>query len=220
MGGNFFLPEQVEHYVSEVVTRESPVQKRLRELTATMPQHMMMTSPDQVAFLSMLVRLLPARRILEVGTFTGYSALAMAAALPEGGKLVACDMSQEWTDIARRFWHEGGVADRIELRLGKAKLTLESLIDEGLDGTFDLAFVDADKTGYDIYYEACLKLVRPGGVIAFDNMLWSGAVADPLVHDADTEALRALNLKIRNDRRVDTCLLTVADGMVLAHRRV
>ncbi len=219
MGNNPFLPEHVERYVTGTVTRELPVQKRLREATRQMPQHVMQISPDEAAFLAMMVRTINARSILEIGTFTGYSALAMALVLPAGGKLVACDISKGWTDIGRRYWREAGVEEKIELRLGPAQDTLAELLAEGREDSFDLAFIDADKTGYDGYYEACLKLVRPGGMIAFDNMLWGGAVADLTEHDVDTEALRTLNLKIHNDMRVDSCLLTLADGVMLARRR-
>jgi caffeoyl-CoA O-methyltransferase len=179
----------------------------------------MQIGADQGALLALLVRSLDARMALEIGTFTGYSALAVAAALPPGGKLVCCDISDEWTTIARRYWKEAGVAEKIELRLAPALQSLRALERERGAGSFDFAFVDADKTAYDAYYESCLKLLRPGGLVAFDNVLWSGTVADPKAHDADTDALRALNLKIRDDARVDSCLLTVGDGVMLARKR-
>jgi predicted O-methyltransferase YrrM len=163
--------------------------------------------------------MLDARRVVEVGTFTGYSALAMAMALPPGGRIVCCDISEEYTAVARRYWKEAGVADRIDLRLGPAKETLAKLLATDGPASHDLAFIDADKTGYDAYYEACLQLLRPGGIIAIDNVLWSGRVADPAVTDADTAALRALNAKIRDDRRVDAVVLTVGDGLTLARRK-
>ncbi len=219
MSSNPFLPDLVASYVTSTVTRESEVQQHLREETMHMPQHMMQVSPDEAAFLSMLVRITNARHVIEIGTFTGYSALAMALALPEKGRLLCCDISREWTDIAKRYWHEAGVLNKIELRLAPAQETLDTLLREGKEGSFDLAFIDADKPGYDGYYEACLKLVRRDGVIAFDNMLWGGAVADVAENDASTRALRALNLKLRDDPRIDTCLLTVADGVVLAYKR-
>jgi predicted O-methyltransferase YrrM len=219
MGNNPFLPAHVEQYVTAAITRETSVQKRLREETMQMPMHVMQISPDEAEFLAMLVRMIDAKNVLEIGTFTGYSALAMALALPEGGRLTACDISKEWTDIARRYWQEAGVAGKINLRLAPAKETLDALLKEGKKDSFDLAFIDADKTGYDGYYEACLKLVHVGGLIAFDNMLWGGAVADPKENASDTKALRALNLKLRDDPRVDMCLLTVADGVALARRR-
>jgi predicted O-methyltransferase YrrM len=213
------VPDPIEHYVSHVLTPESPLQQRLRAETAKLPQAGMQIGPDQGRLLAMLVHLLGARRALEVGTFTGYSALAVAVALPEDGKIIACDISAEWTRIARRYWEEAGVAGRIELHLGPARDTLATLIRDGAAGSFDFAFIDADKTAYDAYYEACLTLLRPGGLIALDNMLWNGAVADPRVHDPDTSVLRALNLKIRDDGRVESCLLTVGDGVMLARKR-
>jgi predicted O-methyltransferase YrrM len=213
MGFNPFVSKSVDHYLTEIISRESPVQRRLREETQKMPMRIMQTSPDQVAFLAMLVRMLNAKNILEIGTFTGYSALAMANALPQNGKLIALDISKEWTDVAKRYWQEAGVANRIELRLGDAKASLAELAKENM--FFDLVFIDADKTAYDAYYEACLKLIPPGGVIAFDNMLWNGAVADPTIRDPDTNALRSLNAKIRDDARVDACLLSIADGIML-----
>jgi len=184
-----------------------------------MPHAGMQIGADQGALLALLVRLVSARRAIEIGTFTGYSALAVASALPADGKLVCCDVSDEWTSVARRYWREAGVAERIELRLAPATETLADLLKRDGGETFDMAFIDADKSNYDAYYESCLKLVRRGGVIALDNMLWSGKVADPDVHDEDTDALRALNAKISDDRRVDACLLTVGDGVMLARKR-
>ena len=219
MGARSLLPDEIERYVGEVVTKETPLQKRLRAETAKLPMGMMQIGPDQGAFLALLVRLIGARRTLEVGTFTGYSALTVAQALPEGGKVVACDVSEEWTAIARRYWREAGLADRIELRLGPAAETLKALLEAGGVGSFDFAFIDADKSAYDAYYEFCLQLIRPNGLIAVDNVLWSGAVLDPKKRDADTAALRALNLKIRDDARVDSALLTVGDGLMLARKR-
>ena len=213
------MPDFVERYVSHVITRETPLQQRLRAETAGLPQAGMQVGPDQGKLLALLVHLIGARRALEIGTFTGYSALVVAAALPADGKLIACDISAEWTRIARRYWDEAGVSGRIELRLGPARDTLAALIRDGAAGSFDFAFIDADKTGYDAYYEACLTLLRPGGLIALDNMLWNGAVADPRVQDPDTSALRALNVKIRDDVRVESCLLTVGDGVMLARKR-
>ena len=198
------VPDAVERYVAVEISREMPLQRRLREETSHLPLAGMQIGADQGTLLAMLVRSLAAQRAIEVGTFTGYSALAVASALPAGGKLVCCDVSEEWTNIARRYWKEAGVA---------------ALIRDGGAGTFDFAFIDADKPNYDAYYEACLTLLRAGGLIALDNMLWSGRVADPQFHDADTDALRALNAKIRDDARVDACLLTVGDGVMLAQKR-
>jgi predicted O-methyltransferase YrrM len=213
------LPEAVERYVAFDVTRETSLQKKLREETARLPQGGMQIGPDQGALLALLARTVGARRAVEIGTFTGYSALAVAAALPADGKLFCCDKSEEWTAVARRYWKEAGLADRIELRLGPALKTLEKLASEFGPGSFDFAFIDADKSAYDGYYEACLSLLRQGGIIALDNMLWSGEVANKAVRDADTVALRALNAKIRDDKRVDSCLLTVGDGVMLALKR-
>jgi predicted O-methyltransferase YrrM len=213
------LPADVELYVSKEITRESPLQGRLRTETAALPMGMMQISADQGALLALLVRTIGARRAIEIGTFTGYSALAVASALPADGKLICCDISDEWTRIGRRYWDEAGVAQRIDLRLGPALATLDALMHEAGTGTFDFAFIDADKGNYDAYYEACLKLVREGGLIALDNMLWGGQVVEADAHDADTDALRALNAKIRDDKRVDACLLTVGDGVMLARKR-
>lgn len=219
MGARSLLPDDIERYVGEVITKETPLQKRLRAETAKLPMAMMQIGPDQGALLALLVRLIGAKRTLEIGTFTGYSALTVAQALPEGGKVIACDVSEEWTSIARRYWREAGLADRIELRLGPAAKTLTALLQAGAAGSFDFAFIDADKSGYDAYYELCLQLIRPNGLIAIDNVLWSGAVLDPKKRDADTAALRALNLKIRDDARVDSALMTVGDGLMLARKR-
>jgi predicted O-methyltransferase YrrM len=219
MGRRSLLPEAVERYLGEVVTRETPVQRRLRAETARLPLAGMQIGPDQGALLTLLVRLLGARHALEIGTFTGMSALAVAAALPPDGRLVTCDVSEEWTRIARRYWKEAGVAGRIELRLGPAADTVAALLRESGPGSFDFAFIDADKPSYDLYYEACLRLLRRGGLIAIDNVLWSGAVATARARDANTRALRALNLKIRDDARVDACLVSVGDGDMLARKR-
>ena len=208
------MSDKIEDYVL-AHTRESEVAARLRAETATLPQARMQIGPDQAEFLALLVRSIGARRCLEIGTFTGYSALAVAAALPADGKLICCDISEEWTAMGRRYWAEAGVAARIDLRLAPALDTLNDLLAHGGGGQFDFAFIDADKAGYDGYYEACLKLLRAGGLIALDNMLWSGRVADPQQHDADTDAIRALNAKIHADSRVDSALLTVGDGVMV-----
>ncbi len=213
------IPEAVERYVTQDITRETEIQKQLRAETARLPEAGMQIGADQGALLALLARAIGARMAIEIGTFTGYSALAVASVLPAGGRLFCCDISEEWTTIARRYWKQAGVADRIELRLARAAQTLAELRSEHGAGAFDFAFIDADKSAYDGYYEACLELVRAGGLILLDNMLWSGNVADPGVHDVDTDALRALNAKIRDDRRVDACLLTVGDGVVLARKR-
>jgi predicted O-methyltransferase YrrM len=214
-----FLSEPLERYLFDVLSPRTEVQERLRQETQAHPRAGMQIGPDQGLFLGLLVRMLDARRVVEVGTFTGYSSLAMAMALPAGGRVLCCDISAEYTSIARRYWKEAGVADRIDLRIGPASETLTRLLATEGPASQDMAFIDADKTGYDAYYETCLQLVRPGGIIAIDNVLWSGRVADPAVKDPDTAALRALNLKIRDDRRVDAVVLTVGDGLTLARRK-
>jgi predicted O-methyltransferase YrrM len=219
MATRSLIPEAVERYVNEVLIRETPLQQRLRAETAALPRARMQIGPDQGRLLALLLRLTGARRAVEVGTFTGYSAMAMAAALPADGRLVTCDVSEEWTAIARRYWQEAGLAGRIELRLGPAVDTLADLLRRDGADSFDFAFIDADKESYDAYYENCLRLVRSGGLIVIDNVLWSGAVADPSVSDAETEAIRALNRKVRDDPRVEACLMTVGDGVMLARKR-
>ncbi|MGB3808815.1 MAG: class I SAM-dependent methyltransferase [Parvibaculum sp.] len=214
-----FLPEKIDAYVNSLATSETKAQKALRIETQKLPFAGMQIAPDQGAFLTLLVRSIGARNAIEIGTFTGYSALAIARALPDDGKLICCDVSEEWTSIARRYWKDSGLENRIELKLAPALETLEGLIGHGKQGTFDFAFIDADKTGYDAYYEACLKLLRPNGLIAIDNVLWSGAVTDPAATDADTVALRALNIKIANDTRVDAAMLTIGDGVTLARKK-
>ena len=206
-------------YLLSVTLREPELLRRLREETAKLPNAGMQISPDQGQFMALLIEMLGATRCLEIGTFTGYSALCVTLAMPRSGRLVAFDRSVEWTDIARRYWAEAGVADRIDLRLGPAVDGLDALHGEGGAGTFDFAFIDADKDNYDAYYERVLRLLRPGGLVAIDNVLWSGRVADPKVHDADTDALRALNQKIHGDRRVSMSLLPVGDGLTLARKR-
>ena len=218
MANRSFLPAAVDRYLQTVAVRETSVQQRLRAETATLPQGGMQIGADQGALLSFLVRLIGARRAIEIGTFTGYSALCVATALPAEGRLVCCDVSAEWTRIAHRYWVEAGVGDKIDLRLQPAQETLATLVRDGGTGTFDFAFIDADKTGYDGYYEACVSLLRPGGLIAIDNVLWGGAVADAANTGDDTKALRALNVKIRDDPRVDACLLSVGDGVTLARK--
>jgi len=217
--GSIGLDEALNDYILRVGVREHPVLARLRERTAPLENARMQISPDEGAFLQMLVRLLPARRILEVGTFTGYSSTAMALAQDDDDRILCCDVSEEWTDIAREAWTEAGVADRITLRLAPAVETLDALLAEGQGSLFDLAFIDADKGNYDNYYERALQLVRPGGLIAIDNVLWSGRVADESDQDADTQAIRALNAKIATDERVDLAMTPIADGVTLARVR-
>ncbi|MFM7448078.1 MAG: class I SAM-dependent methyltransferase, partial [Leptolyngbyaceae cyanobacterium] len=207
------------HYLLENSLREPEILARLRSETAKHPMNMMQISPEQGQFMALLVRLLGARKTLEVGVFTGYSSLVVALALPPDGKLVACDVSEEYTTIARRFWQEAGVADKIDLQIGPAVETLDRLLQQGEAGTFDFAFIDADKSNYDAYYERALHLLRAGGVIAIDNVLWSGDVADPTVQDARTNAIRQLNQKIHQDNRVLISLLPIGDGLTLAMKQ-
>jgi predicted O-methyltransferase YrrM len=213
------LDSRLYAYLLAQTVREPDVMARLRAETRRMPDASMQIGPDQAQLMGLLVRLIEARRALEIGTYTGYSALAVALALPSGGELICCDVSEEWTTIARRYWREAGVAERIDLRLAPAADTLADLLESGANGSFDFAFIDADKENYDRYYEQCLKLVRRGGLIAIDNALWHGAVADPACNDVDTAAIRALNRKVRDDPRVDMVLLAIGDGLLLARPR-
>lgn len=211
------LTEQIYAYLLNNSLREPDVLRRLREETvASNPLAVMAVSPIQGQFMMLLVKLIGAVKTLEVGVFTGYSSLCTALALPAHGRVVACDVSEDWTSMARRYWAEAGVADKIALRLAPAIETLDALLAEGQAGTFDFAFIDADKENYDNYYERALKLVRKGGLIVFDNMLWYGKVADPSVQDSETVALRALNAKLHQDDRVFVSLIAVGDGMSLA----
>jgi predicted O-methyltransferase YrrM len=214
------LDSTLYDYLISQSLRETPVQSRLREETAALGGPAgMQVSPEQGQFLAFLASLIGAKRVVEVGTFTGYSALSVALALPADGRITCCDVSADWTAIAQRYWEQAGVAGKIELRLAPALETLDALVsEEGVDKV-DMAFIDADKENYDGYYEACLTLVRPGGLIAIDNVLWGGAVADPANKSADTEAIRALNAKLKEDRRVDLSLLPIGDGLTLCRKR-
>jgi predicted O-methyltransferase YrrM len=213
------LTDDLLAYLHKVSLREAEPLRRLREETARMPMAGMQISPDQGQFMALLVRLIGARNCLEIGTFTGYSSLAVALALPADGRVVCCDVSEEYTEVARRAWASAGIADKITLHIAPARATLDKLRAAGRRGSFDFAFIDADKANYDAYYEASLELVRPGGLIAIDNVLWSGAVANSKRQDADTKALRALNLKLRDDERVDVSMLPIGDGLTLARIR-
>lgn len=217
MAHKSLLPAHVDAYVA-AHSRETPEQRALREETRAMPQARMQISPDQGAFLALFVRAIGAKKCLEVGTFTGYSALATALALPDDAKLVACDVSTTWTDVARGYFARAGVAHKVDLRIGDARETLAALVAGGEKETFDFAFVDADKSSYGTYFERCLELLRPGGVVAFDNVLWSGEVTTAST-DVDTAALRALNDAVFADPRVDASLLTIGDGLLLARKR-
>jgi caffeoyl-CoA O-methyltransferase len=213
------LTDRLYDYVLTTSLREAPVLAQLREETAKQPWATMQISPDQGQFMALLVELIGARHCLEIGTFTGYSALAIALALPADGRIITCDINQETTGIARRYWAQAGVDHKIDLRLAPALETLEILMAEGAAGRFDFAFIDANKEDYDRYYEAVLSLMGPGGLIAIDNMLWGGSVVDPDKQDEDTRAIRALNAKLKSDERVSLSLVTIGDGLTLARKR-
>jgi len=212
------LDDTLYQYLLDHSVREHPAQAALREATRTHPHAMMQISPEQGQLMSLLIKLLGARRTIEVGVFTGYSALTVALALPEDGRLLACDISDEYTRIGKPFWEQAHVARKIDLQLGPAVTTLDARIRAGEAGQYDFAFIDADKSSYDAYYERCLTLVRTGGLIAIDNTLWSGTVAAPS-DDADTIALQALNIKLHGDDRVDLSMLPIGDGLTLARKR-
>jgi predicted O-methyltransferase YrrM len=206
-----FLPEKVARYIREHSVREPAVLRELREATKAVPMSGMQIGADQGQFMQLLVQAIGARRCLEIGTYTGYSALAVALALPEDGRLICCDISEEWTAVGKPFWKKAGVEKKIDLRIGPALETLK-----GLKGPFDFVFIDADKPNYLQYYEGCLPLVRKNGIIAIDNTLWSGAVADPSQKDADTVALRQFNDALHGDPRVALSMLPLGDGVTLA----
>lgn len=213
------VTEALYGYLLKTTVREPEVLHRLRLETARLPTGGMQISPEQGQLMRLLIELIGARRALEVGVFTGYSSTCVALALPQDGQLVACDISEEWTNVARRYWHEANVASKIQLRVQPALLTLDGLIAGGDSGSFDFAFIDADKTAYDAYYERCLTLLRPGGLLAIDNGLWGGAVADDSDQRDNTRAIRALNAKIADDARVSACLVPIGDGLYLARKR-
>lgn len=216
---SFFLDERLYEYLLSVSLRDDPVASGLREETARLPQSNMQIAPEQAQFLALVVHMIGARRTLDVGVFTGYSALAVARALPADGRVTALDVSEEWTSVGRRYWQEAGVADRIDLRLAPALDTLDDLIAGGAAGDYDFAFIDADKVNYLEYYERCLTLMRPGGVIAVDNVLWNGSVADPGNDEPDTQAIRAFNEALKDDERIHLSLVPIADGLTLAVKR-
>jgi len=213
------MNDSLYQYLLEHSLRESQLMRELREVTAQQEQSQMQIAPEQGQFMALLVELLDARRIIEVGTYTGYSALCMAQAMSGDGELVCCDLSEEWTRIARRFWRAAGVEERIRLRIAPALDTLDGLIERGETGRFDMAFIDADKVNYRNYYERCLVLLRRGGLLLFDNTLWGGAVADAGDQSEDTRALRELNDKLREDERVGISLVPIGDGLTLARKR-
>jgi predicted O-methyltransferase YrrM len=213
------VSEDLYDYILSVSLREPDILRRLREETARYPHSIMQISPDQGQFMALLIRLISATRAIELGVYTGYSSLSVALALPPHGKLVACDISEEWTSVARRYWLEAGVSHKIDLRLGPAMETLDSLLTENLADSFDFIFIDADKQNYDGYYERSLKLLRSGGLIAVDNVLWSGRVMDQRENDGDTAAIRKFNSKLLSDDRITLSMVPIADGLTLAFKR-
>ena len=215
---NELLADGVERYIVDTTVREHPVLAELHAETSSMPGAGMQIGSDQGQFMGLLARAIGAKRYLEIGVFTGYSSLAMALAMPDDGRVVACDVSEEYTSVAKRYWQKAGVEKKMDLRLGPAVATLDKMIADKVE-PFDIAFIDADKSNYDAYYDRCLQLLRPGGLIRCDNMLWSGRVIDKNAHDEDTDALRALNAKAGNDERVDVALLSVGDGVLIARKR-
>jgi predicted O-methyltransferase YrrM len=219
MSRHFAFDERSYQYLLSVSVREPEIARRLREETQQLKNAQMQIGPDQGQFMQLLVQLLGARKTLEVGVFTGYSALWVAMGLPDDGRMIACDISEEYTAVAKRYWKQAGVDQKIDLRLRSARDTLDELVKTGEAGTFDFAFIDADKSNYENYYERALQLLRVGGLIAIDNTIWSGRVADPKEQDTDTVAIRRLNEKVFRDERVTLSMLTVGDGLTLAMKR-
>jgi predicted O-methyltransferase YrrM len=213
------IDDRLYSYLIAHSVRDLPVLAELRAETAKHPKAGMQISPEQGQFMALLVELIGAKRTIEVGTFTGYSALVVALALPAEGRVIACDVSEEFTAMARRYWAKAGIANKIDLRLAPANETLDKLLATGEAGRFDFAFIDADKENYVGYYERCLKLVRAGGLIAVDNVLWDGKVADPAVDGEDTRAIRALNDQLKSDERVSLSMVPIGDGLTLARKR-
>jgi len=213
------LDDRLYDYLLSVSLRETPLLKQLREETDQLDVAAMQISADQGQFMALLIKLINARRVIEIGTFTGYSALVMAQALPEDGSIVCCDTSTEWTDIASRYWTEAGISNRIDLRLAPALETLDALVAGGQENAFDFAFIDADKVNMTNYYERCLQLIRVGGLIAVDNVLWGGDVVKPENQKEDTVAIREFNEQLQQDQRVDISLVPIGDGLTLARVR-
>jgi len=213
------VDDQLLDYIREVSVRESELTRQLREETGELEMAQMQVSPEQGQLMRLLAQVLGTNKAIEIGTFTGYSAICVAEAMPEEGRLVTCDVEEEWTAIAERYWERAGLEDRIELHVRPAAETIDALLEQGEAATFDFAFIDADKENYDRYYEGCLDLLRPGGLVGIDNTLWFGRVADPGVTDEKTEAIRALNDKIADDERVDPSLVPIGDGLMLARKR-
>ena len=213
------LTDSLYEYLLSVSLRETELLRQLRAETAAFPEARMQIAPEQGQFMALLVRLMGARRCLEVGVFTGYSSLAVALALPDDGRIVACDVSEHWTAVARRYWDAAGVSHKIDLRVAPALETLRALLADGAAGSYDFVFLDADKENYLRYYELALELLRPGGLIATDNTLWSGRVIDPANGEPSTVALRQFNERLHRDERVDLSLLPIGDGLTLARKR-
>lgn len=213
-----FIDQKIQEYIVKQTVREHPLLAELRDETSRLPNAQMEIGPDQGAFMQLLARTIGARRYLEIGVFTGYSSLAVALALPEDGRIIACDVSEEYTAVARRYWERAGVAHKIDLRIAPALETIAKLTAERAE-PFDMAFIDADKVNVDNYYEAALRLVRSGGLILVDNVLWSGRVLNPSDGDEGTDALRALNAKAGRDERVDVSLVAMCDGILIARKR-
>ncbi len=213
------LDDSLYEYLLSVSLRENSVLTELRNETNKMEMRIMQISADQGQFMAMLVKLMDVKKIIEIGTFTGYSALAMALALPEDGELIACDISEQWTSIAKKYWQQAGVENKIKLKLAPAEETMKSLLKNNAEATFDLAFIDADKQNQEVYFEYCLQLLRPGGVILVDNVLWNGSVIDDKDDSADTHAIRLFNQKIFKDDRVDISMIPVGDGITLARKK-
>ena len=213
------LSDDLYQYLLDVSLREAALLRALREETARLPNANMQIAPEQGQFMALLVQLSGARKVVEVGVFTGYSSLAVAMALPHDGYLLACDVSEEYTEIARRYWARAGVDHKIDLQLAPALDTLDDLVQRDYPADFDFAFIDADKESYDAYYERCLSLLRPGGLVAVDNVLWNGSVINPDKQDEDTRAIRAFNEKLQSDQRVDISLVPIGDGLTLARKR-
>ncbi len=213
------LGENLYNYLLAVSLREPEILTQLRQSTANHPMGQMQIAPEQGQFMALLVQLIGAKKTLEIGVFTGYSSLAVALALPDDGKIIACDVSEEYTSMALHYWQLAGVADKIDLRIAPALETLDDLINQGESGSFDFAFIDADKSNYDNYYERALKLVRKGGLIAIDNVLWSGRVANSEIQDNRTQKIRDLNQKLHTDNRINLSLVPIADGLTLAMKK-
>jgi caffeoyl-CoA O-methyltransferase len=213
------LSDDLYNYMKRVSIREPQILRSLREETSRDPMYMMQISPEQGQFMAFLIRLMGAVRTLEIGVYTGYSSLCVAMALPEHGKMVVCDISEEWTSIARRYWRQAGMSGKIDLHLAPALQTLEKLLGRDESGTYDFAFIDGDKENYDLYYERCLQLLRSGGLIAIDNVFWDGKVIDRDAYDEATMAIRALNEKIRLDERIDVSTIAIGDGLTLVRKK-